>query len=162
MSRARIDGEEVMTALSAKTGERLWRAGYLAPYTPGEPAAAHGAGPKATPLFHNGRLFTLGISGIVAAFDAVAGRLLWKTPPPAEPPYFSASSSPVADAGVVLVHPGNYEPLTAYRRHDRPREVDQQPENRSWTGAGSGGRCQQPDQRRGVVPACTSRNGTIR
>ena len=59
-----------MTALSAKTGERLWRAGYLAPYTPGEPAAAHGAGPKATPLFHNGRLFTLGISGIVAAFDA--------------------------------------------------------------------------------------------
>jgi outer membrane protein assembly factor BamB len=110
----RVDGEEVMTSLNADTGERLWRTGYPAPYTPGDPAKAHGAGPKATPLFHEGRLFTLGISGIVAAFDPAAGSLLWKTAPPAEAPYFSASSSPVGDGGVVIVHPGNYGPLTAF------------------------------------------------
>jgi outer membrane protein assembly factor BamB len=78
------------------------------------PTAAHGAGPKATPAFHDGKLFTLGISGIVAAFDAVSGKLLWRTEAPAEHPYFSAASSPLGDTGVVIAHPGNYGPLTAF------------------------------------------------
>jgi outer membrane protein assembly factor BamB len=110
----RVGGEEVMTAADAGTGERLWRAGYAAEYTPGQPAAAHGAGPKATPLFHDGKLFTLGVSGIVAAFDPAAGSLLWRTAAPSEAPFFNASSSPAGDGGLVVVHPGNYGPLTAF------------------------------------------------
>ena len=113
-SFTRRGGEEVMAALEAGTGTELWHSGYAAPYTPGRPAAAHGTGPKATPVFHNGKLFTLGISGIVAAFDAFTGELLWRTNAPAEPPFFSAASSPVAEDGVVIVHPGNYGPLTAF------------------------------------------------
>src|SRR5688500_17075387 len=31
------------------------------------------------------------------------------------------------------------------------RGQEQQPEHRAWTRGGSGGRCQQPDQRRGVI-----------
>jgi outer membrane protein assembly factor BamB len=110
----RRDGNEVMTALNAATGAELWRSGYPAPYTPGTPAAAHGSGPKATPLFHEGTLFTMGISGIVAAFEAASGRLLWHTAPPVEHPYFGAASSPAGAQGVVVVHPGNYGPLTAF------------------------------------------------
>jgi len=110
----RRGGDEVMTALDAATGKELWHTGYPAPYTPSSPAAAHGAGPKATPAFRDGRLFTLGISGIVAAFDAATGTILWKTDAPSEPPFFSAASSPVVEGGVVMVHPGNYGPLTAY------------------------------------------------
>jgi outer membrane protein assembly factor BamB len=110
----RIQDDEVMTALSADTGQRLWRTSYPAPYSPSQPAAAHGAGPKATPLFHEGKLFTLGISGIVAAFDQTSGTLLWKTAAPAEPPEYGAASSPVGDKGIVIVHPGNYGPLTAF------------------------------------------------
>lgn len=110
----RVEGQEVMTAVSADGGRRLWRAGYPAAYSAGEPAAAHGTGPKATPLFHEGKLFTVGVSGIVAAFDQTSGTLLWKTDAPAEPPYFSASSSPVGDKGIVIAHPGNYGPLTAF------------------------------------------------
>jgi outer membrane protein assembly factor BamB len=111
---ARRDGNEVMTALDADTGARRWQTSYPAPYTVTSPTAAHGAGPKATPAFHDGRLFTLGISGIVAAFDASSGMLLWRTEAPAEHPYFSAASSPLGDAGVVIAHPGNYGPLTAF------------------------------------------------
>ena len=103
-----------MAALDAGTGNELWHTGYAVPYTPGSPAAAHGSGPKATPVFHNGKLFTLGISGIVSAFDASTGELLWRTDAPAEPPFFSAASSPVAEDGVVIAHPGNYGPLTAF------------------------------------------------
>jgi outer membrane protein assembly factor BamB len=110
----RRGGDEVMTALDAATGTERWHAGYPAPYTPSSPAAAHGAGPKATPAFRDGRLFTVGISGIVAAFDAATGKILWRTDAPSEPPFFSAASSPVVEGGVVMVHPGNYGPLTAY------------------------------------------------
>jgi outer membrane protein assembly factor BamB len=106
-----------MTAFDARTGRELWRNGYAAPYTPGSPAAAHGAGPKATPAFHDGRLFTLGISGIVAAFDASTGKILWRTAAPSEPPFFGAASSPVVEGTVVMTNPGNYGPLTAFDRH---------------------------------------------
>lgn len=77
----RRDEREVMTALGAGTGIEQWRSSYVAPYSPSQPAVAHGAGPKATPLLHDGKLFTMGISGIVSAFDAATGRLLWQTPP---------------------------------------------------------------------------------
>ena len=82
--------------------------------SPANPAAAHGSGPKATPLFHEGKLFTLGISGIVTAFDAANGEIRWRTPEPAEVPFFSAASSPVGVGHLVIVHPGNYGPLTAF------------------------------------------------
>ena len=107
-------GREVLVALEASTGDELWESGYPAPYEPGEPAAIHGAGPKATPAYKNGKLFTVGISGIVAAFDAVGGDLLWRTDAPGEPPYFGAAASPIADEDVVVAHPGNYGPLTAF------------------------------------------------
>lgn len=110
----RRDGTEGITALDANTGKQRWRTSYSAPFTPSPPTTVHGAGPKATPLFHEGKLFTLGISGIVAAFEATTGKLLWQTPAPAEHPYFSAASSPVGDKGVVIVHPENYGPLTAF------------------------------------------------
>ena len=83
-------------------------------YAPSQAAAAHGAGPKATPLHHDGNIFTLGISGIVAAFDAKTGTRLWRTASPAEPPVFGAASSPAAAADVALDPPGNYDPLTAF------------------------------------------------
>ena len=90
-------GNEMMMALNARTGAEQWRSSYPAPYSPSQPAAVHGAGPKATPLCHEGKLFTLGISGIVSAFDAATGKLLWQTPPPQEPPFFSAASSPLGE-----------------------------------------------------------------
>jgi outer membrane protein assembly factor BamB len=110
----RRDGDEVMVAFDAMTGAQRWRSSYPAPYSPGQPAAAHGAGPKATPLFHEGKLFTLGISGIVSAFDAGTGKRLWHTPAPPEHPFFGAASSPLGEKGLVIVHPGNYGPLTAF------------------------------------------------
>ena len=110
----RSDGNEVMTAIDAATGAERWRSAYPAPYTPSSPTVAHGAGPKATPLFHEGKLFTVGISGVVSAFDAKSGKRLWQTDPPSEPPFYSAAASPVGAPGVVIVHPGNYGPLTAF------------------------------------------------
>src|SRR5206468_3732531 len=41
-------------------------------------------------------------------------KLLWRTQEPQEAPYFSAASSPVAEGGLVIAHPGSYGPLTAF------------------------------------------------
>jgi outer membrane protein assembly factor BamB len=106
--------EEGITALDASTGREQWRSSYPAPYSVATPAAAHGAGPKATPVFHDGRLFTLGISGIVSAFDARRGARLWQTAPPKEAAFFGAAVSPVGSKDLVIVHPGDYGPLTAF------------------------------------------------
>lgn len=111
---ARREGREVLTALDAESGAERWRSGYDAPYTPSAPTAVHGAGPKATPLFHDGTVITVGISGVVAAFDGTRGTILWRTSEPVEPPFFSAASSPIGAGRLVITHPGNYEPLTAF------------------------------------------------
>ena len=125
----RRGGEEVATALDAESGRRLWSTGYSLAYSASAPAAAHGAGPKATPAYCGGRLFTLGITGLLTAFDARDGRRLWQTAPPAEPPDFGAASSPVCDRDLVIVHPGDYGPLTAFAA-DTGRVV--------WTAGGKG------------------------
>jgi outer membrane protein assembly factor BamB len=111
---SRREGREALSALDADTGKQLWRSGYALPYTPSSPTAAHGSGPKATPLFHDGKIVTLGISGIVAAFDARKGTLLWRTAEPREVPFFSAASSPVGAGSFAITHPGSYGPLTAF------------------------------------------------
>jgi outer membrane protein assembly factor BamB len=126
---ARRRDDDVMLCLNAETGDLIWETRYPAPYAPGKPAATHGAGPKATPTYHLGRLFSLSASGILAAFDAATGKLLWKTAAPSEAPYFNAASSPVADGALVFAHPGNYGPLTAY---------DAATGRVSWTAGGDG------------------------
>ncbi|HEU4688425.1 MAG TPA: PQQ-binding-like beta-propeller repeat protein [Vicinamibacterales bacterium] len=110
----RRDGNEVIAALDAATGVERWRSAYPLPYAPSSPTVAHGSGPKATPLFHEGKLFTVGITGIVSAFDARSGTRLWQTDAPAEMPFYSAAASPVGVPGLVIAHPGNYGPLTAF------------------------------------------------
>jgi outer membrane protein assembly factor BamB len=70
----------------------------------------HGAGPKSTPVYANGRLFTLGMTSIVTAFDADTGRQLWQTKPTEAQPQFHTAMSPVVDGERVIVHvggPGN-------------------------------------------------------
>jgi outer membrane protein assembly factor BamB len=110
----RLDGQEGVTAVDVSTGRQRWRSQYPAPYTPSQPAAAHGASPKATPLYHDGRIFTLGISGMVSAFDANSGKQLWQSAAPKEAPLYGAAVSPLAFRDLVIVHPGDYGALTAF------------------------------------------------
>ncbi len=113
---SRQDTDEVLMALDAASGEVIWRTGYTAPYTDNPGTGRHGPGPKSTPLFHDDKLYTLGISGVVSAFDAGTGALLWQKPAPAVEPLYGTAFSPVADAGRVIFHVGgqNDGALTAF------------------------------------------------
>ena len=107
---------EVMRALDANTGDELWHSSYPAPFS-FEPAAdPHGPGPKATPTFADGRLYTLGLGGVVTAFDAETGDRIWQIPEPAVAPLYGTAVSPLVDQDLVIVHVGGQDQgaLTAY------------------------------------------------
>ena len=122
---SRQDDNEVMRALDAATGKTIWETKYAAAYKP-NPAATrtHGTGPKSTPTFADGRLYTLGMSGIVSAFDAASGKLLWRNLS-AGRAALSHRDVPVVDgAGDVHVGGHNNGALTAFGRAHRRRQMD--------------------------------------
>jgi outer membrane protein assembly factor BamB len=108
--------DEVVAALDARNGTEQWRAAYPAPITLDKYAESAGKGPKATPAYADGRLFTFGISGILSAFDAGTGQLLWRRSAPPVGPLYTTSTSPLIDRGLLIVHVGgnNQGALTAF------------------------------------------------
>ena len=113
---SRLGEDEVMQALDAESGKQVWQSRYPAPFTVNPAAARHNAGPKSTPTFADGRLFTLGMSGIVSGWDAASGKRLWQTAPPDVHPLYHTSMSPLVDRGLVIVHVGGHNKgaLTAF------------------------------------------------
>ena len=108
--------EEVMLALDASSGRTIWRASYPAPFEMMPATRPHGPGPKSTPSYANGRLFTLGISGIVTAFDAETGRQLWQYPGGGVQPLYHTGASPFVDEDLMIIHVGGQDDgaLTAF------------------------------------------------
>ena len=108
--------DEVMRALDANTGRKAWQTSYPAPFA-FEPAAdPHGPGPKATPTFTDGKLYTLGLGGVVTAFDAATGNQVWQVPAPSVAPLWGTAVSPLVEQGLVIVHVGGHDQgaLTAF------------------------------------------------
>jgi len=105
---ARQGDEEVLDARDADTGKVIWRTSYPATFTISPAAARHEKGPKSTPTFADGKLFTLGMTGIVSAFDAGTGKRLWQTPHSQPGPLYHTSMSPLIDRGLAIVHVGSH------------------------------------------------------
>jgi outer membrane protein assembly factor BamB len=114
---ARQGDNETMSALDAGTGKVLWQTGYPAPFTMHSATVPHGPGPKSTPTLANGKLYSIGMTGVVTAFDAATGKQLWQKPGTRVVPlYTSHAFSPLADGGQVIFHVGGHNEgaLTAF------------------------------------------------
>jgi outer membrane protein assembly factor BamB len=125
---------EVMSALDAATGKVIWQTGYPVSFTMSSASARHGMGPKSTPVFANGRLYSIGMTGVVTAFDAATGKQLWQKPgSELVPMYTTHSFSPLVDRGLVIFHVGGHNKgaLTAF-------DANTGAEKWSWTGDGPG------------------------
>ncbi len=109
----RQQAEEVLTCIDPALGKVLWRAAYPAPYKVNPAADRHGPGPKSTPVVDRGRVFTLGIGGVLSSFDAATGKPGWRKNFSADfretSPLYGSAVSPVVDGGMVIAHVGGHD-----------------------------------------------------
>jgi outer membrane protein assembly factor BamB len=103
----RVQDREVVQVHELATGKVCWRYSYPAPFEVREIAHVHGAGPNATPVVFDGRLYVVGITEIVHCLDAETGRVQWRIDFPrrygTSPPGYGACSSPVIHGRRLLV-----------------------------------------------------------
>jgi outer membrane protein assembly factor BamB len=74
---SRRDPEEIISAINLADGKLIWEQKYQAVFNKNQYAVQMAKGPNSTPLVMSNRLFTLGVTGIVNAWDTATGRLLW-------------------------------------------------------------------------------------
>jgi len=107
---SRTGDQESISARDLMTGKELWRQAYDATYTMNPAATAHGKGPKSTPVHDRGRIFTFGISGVLSAWQAQDGRLLWRKDFKKEfkstIPDFGVAMSPIVAGDLLILHAG--------------------------------------------------------
>ncbi len=124
--------DEVVACYNVTTGEPVWThrdaARFWDPHVD--------AGPRATPALSNGRVYTLGATGVLNALDARDGSVVWArnaaTDTGKKVPMWGFVSSPLVVDDVVIVHAGA---LVAYdAATGEPR----------WFGPASGGSYSSP------------------
>ena len=73
----RRDPEEIVTSVNLADGKVLWQQKYQSEFKKNQYAVEMAKGPHATPLVIGNRLFTLGVTGILNAWDTATGKPLW-------------------------------------------------------------------------------------
>jgi outer membrane protein assembly factor BamB len=64
----------VAAAYDVQTGRELWTSGWNASFE----ESMGGDGPRATPTYHDGRVYVLGAEGELRVLDAATGTLVWR------------------------------------------------------------------------------------
>jgi outer membrane protein assembly factor BamB len=109
--------QEAVVCLDTNTGHELWAHEDAVRFWDGQA----GAGPRATPTFVDGKLYTLGATGLLNCLDAASGKMLWQRDIVADTkaplPMWGFASSPLVVDDVVIVFAGGSESkgLVAYR-----------------------------------------------
>ena len=73
----RRDPEEIVAGINLADGKVLWEQKYQAAFKKNQYAVEMAKGPNATPLVIGNRLFTLGVTGVLNAWDTATGKQLW-------------------------------------------------------------------------------------
>jgi outer membrane protein assembly factor BamB len=95
--------DEIVAAYRVSTGAPVWRHRDSARFY----ESNGGPGPRGTPTFSNGRVYTFGATGILNALDAATGRVIWSRNVSADSktivPDWGFAASPVLVDDLVIV-----------------------------------------------------------
>jgi outer membrane protein assembly factor BamB len=110
--------KEAVTAYDVQTGRELWAFSYPALFD----EVLGGAGPRATPVYHEGLIYALGANGDLHCLNARSGAVKWSknilADNGAKNIHWAMSGSPLVVDEKVIVTPGgtNGRSLVAYNR----------------------------------------------
>ena len=98
--------EETVVCYRVADGAELWSHGE--PVRFGRIAANGGDGPASTPYFADGRVYSMGATGVVTCLDVATGGLVWKREllPPDANIEWGLACSPLIAGGNLVVLPG--------------------------------------------------------
>jgi len=115
--------QEVVAAYETRTGRELWTSSWEGEFA----ESMGGNGPRATPTYHDGRLYALGALGEFRSLDAATGRLFWRKnildDNSATNLDWGMAASPLIVGDAVVVLPGgrNGKSVVAYHKYTGDR-----------------------------------------
>jgi outer membrane protein assembly factor BamB len=99
--------DEVVVCYDADSGKELWLHKDSTRFS----EMMAGPGPRATPTFHEGKIYALGAKGLLNCLDAATGQLKWSRDimkdSDAKLPIWGFASSPLVSNGIVTVLAGD-------------------------------------------------------
>ena len=102
--------DEVVSAFDLGTGKAIWSKSYAAAFDKNQYAIKMGKGPNSTPVVHDNKLFTLGVTAILSSFDAKTGAVIWRKDlgrPDTSKLFCGTAMSPIVEKGLLIVHVGD-------------------------------------------------------
>lgn len=106
----RLDGQETVECHDAINGRLLWSHSYPTMYVD---SFGFDEGPRATPLIHEGKVYTFGVEGILLALDLDHGERLWQVDTQkkfgAPKGFFGLACSPMVEGRALMINLGGRE-----------------------------------------------------
>ena len=108
---SRRDPDEIVTAIDLATGRVAWQQQYRAAFQKNQYATQMAKGPNSTPLVAGTRVYTLGVTGVLSAWNTADGALVWREDYSASVDtsklFCGTAMSPMLDGGSLIVQVGS-------------------------------------------------------
>ena len=108
---SRRDPDELVTAIDLATGKVVWQQQYTSEFKKNQYATQMAKGPNSTPLVVGSRLFTLGVTGILTAWNVADGTVAWRNDYSSSIDtsklFCGTAMSPMFEGGALIVHVGS-------------------------------------------------------
>jgi outer membrane protein assembly factor BamB len=108
---SRRDPDEIVTAIDLTTGTIAWQQKYTSEFKKNQYATQMAKGPNSTPLVAGSRLFTLGVTGILTAWNIADGTVAWRNDYSSSIDtsklFCGTAMSPMLEGGALIVQVGS-------------------------------------------------------
>ena len=108
---SRRDSEEIVSAIDLASGKLVWQQKYQSEFKKNQYATQMAKGPNSTPIVLGSRLYTLGVAGILTAWNTADGTVAWRNDYSSSIDtsklFCGTSMSPMLEDGLLILHVGS-------------------------------------------------------